>query len=157
LSYLQYIRTISNWDGKGTANEPNILAVRLDRTMFTNKTDEPQVEWVASIMKEAMSNAVSGSAENEVQIEKTTHNRQDTPKAIQLSGFYTKNVDRIDWGTHAAEIVVRKDLLAATKPDGSPLLDKPKRTAELNTERQRWINEDIVKLQKKWTAETPWL
>jgi len=148
LAYLECVRIISNWDGKGTFNEPNIQAVRLDRTMFANKTDEPKVEWVALIMKEAMLNAISGKAKQAVADEKAAHNRQDTSTAIFLSNFYRNNPNRHDLGTVSAAIVVRTDLVNAK------ILTKPEKTTVFITEQLQQINDEAKK--QGWTVETPW-
>jgi len=148
LAYLECVRIISNWDGRGTTNEPNILAVRLDRTMMNGKTDEPQVEWIVSVMKEAMGNAVAAITRKEVQIEKAAHNRQDTPRAVFLSNFYKNNLHRHDMGTVSVEIVVHQDLVDAE------ILAKPKRTIEFNLERLQQMNTEAEK--QGWSPETPW-
>jgi len=152
LAYLEYVHIISNWDGKGTANEPNILAVRLDRTLLAGETDEPKIEWVAMIMKEAMGNAVSGSAKKAVRTEVAAHG--ETQRAKFLSNFYRNNLHRHVIGTVSVGIVARMDLLNAQGPDGKKLLTKPNRTAAFN---QRTIDQMNSEAKKQgWTADTPW-
>lgn len=149
LAYLKSVRIISNWDGKITANEPKILAVRLNRKIMEGKTNEPQVEWVASVMKEAMFNAISTSAKIAVQLEKEKNSRRETPLAIFLSNFYTNNFSRHDIGTVSAEIVTRKDLI------DSQLLKNPTNTIIFNNVRIAEMNAEAKK--QGWTADTSWM
>ena len=143
LIYLENVHTISNWDGKGTGAGLDRQVVQLDRTMDKDRTDEIEVEWITSVMKEAMGNAVWDNAKKAAKAE-----RHETPEAIFLANFVNNNVHRVDIGTVSAEIITRADLLDAN------VLAKPERTAAFNEVRIGQMNAEAKK--QGWEPETPW-